>query len=125
MKKVILDTNMLLVPGSLGVDIGMELKRIMTTQYKVCVLQATIDELKKMAEGASKKAQNAKLGLKIAKTLSIIRKKGYTDDLLVEEAKKKNTIIATQDQDLKKRLKTAEKPHIVLRQKRYLMLIES
>ena len=123
MKRIILDTNMLLIPGSLGVDISRELKRIMTTQYNVYVLQATIDELKKMAVGASKKAQNAKLGLTIANTLGVIKKQGYADDILVEEAKKKDTFIATQDQDLKRRLVDIQAPHIVLRQRKILLVI--
>lgn len=122
--KVILDTNMLMVPGSLGVDILSDLKRIMTKEYKVCVLQATVDELKKLAEGNSKIARNAKLGLSIIKQtkISILRKKGYADDLLVQEAQKPNTIIATQDADLKRRLKALSLPHIVLRQKSHLEL---
>jgi len=123
MKRIILDTNMLLIPGSLGVDISRELKRIMNVHYKVYVLQSTLDELEKLSVGASKKARNAKLGLTMAKTLGVIKKKGYTDDLLVKEAKKANTFIATQDQDLKRRLVKIKAPHIVLRQKKVLIFI--
>ena len=123
MKRVILDTKMLLVPGSLGVNIPAELSRICDFQFKTCVLRANVNELEKLSKGHSKSAVNAKIGYKIALGLDIIEKEGYADDLLVEEAKDKDTIVATQDQNLKRRLKKQGSPHIILRQKRYLELI--
>ena len=125
MKKIILDTNFLLIPGSLKVDIFAEIDRICLFKYQVCVLDKTINELKKLAEGKSKTAKNAKLGLDLIKQkeVKIIKtenqKLTHTDDLILALADK-NTLVATQDRELKKRLKSI--PLIILRKKKYLDL---
>ena len=123
MKRIILDTNFLLAPGELGINIPAELGRICDFQFQVCVLKGTVDELKKLSEGHSKESINAKIGYKIAKSLDVIKSDGHVDDALVDEAKKDDSIIATQDQDLKRRLKKQKSPHIIIRGKRTLELI--
>ena len=123
MKKIILDTNFLLIPAQFRVDIFSEIKRIADFPYQLCILDKTIDELKtiqKNQKGKNKTA--AKLALQLIKKKKIKQIKTtqnlLVDDLLVQFSKK-GAVIATQDLGLKRRLK---KPYIILRQKKYLAL---
>jgi len=123
MKRIILDTNFLLIPAQFNIDIFSEIKRIADFPYQLCVLDKTIDELKKIQkEQRGKHKRAAKLGLDLIKKkkVKIIKttSKKSVDDLLVQYSKK-GAIIATQDLGLKHRLK---KPYIILRQKKYLAL---
>ena len=125
MKRIILDTNFLLIPLQSKVDIFAELQRICPFPYEVCILKQTYDELEsisKNARGRDKEA--AQLGLKLlkAKDIKIIPgKPALVDDILAELSQDPDVIVATQDRALKHRLKHAK---IVLRQKQYLALIE-
>jgi len=61
----------------------------------------------------------------VVKKIEIIKtttKELFVDDLLVKEAEK-GTIIATQDQALKKRIKAVDGQLIVLRQQKRLILV--
>ncbi len=124
-KRVILDTNMLMVSGALNVDIIKEVKRVCDFKYQLYVLESSVEELKKLATGAKKEAFQAKLALQLIThaKMKLIKGEGYADDLLVEEARKGNAIVATQDQDLKRALKKLNTPLLVLRQRRFLELI--
>lgn len=123
MVRVLLDTNFLMIPGTLNVDIIKEVARVCDFKYQLCVLEASIEELNKLAIGATKEAKQAKLALTLIKHAKFkhIAGEGYVDDLIVEVAKEGNLIVATQDRELKKRLKGT--PLLVLRGKRYLSLI--
>lgn len=123
MKKILLDTNFLLIPSQFNIDIFTEIHRIMNENYKLFILDKTIEELKKIINSKTQKLKNkqaAKLALQLikAKHIKILKTKttDYVDDIL---AKKEDYIIATQDLNLKKRLKTKI---ITLRQKKYLIL---
>lgn len=123
MKKIILDTNFLLIPAQFKVDIFSEIQRIADFKYQLFVLDKTLDELNKIIKqqkGRHKAAAKLALALiknKKVKTIKTSSEK-YVDDLLVEYSKK-GAIIATQDLGLKNRLK---KPYIILKQKKYLAL---
>ncbi len=126
MKRIILDTNMLMVPGSLGVDILKEIDRICLSRYELCILKPTLKELEKLAKGKTKTSIQAKLALTLIKhaKMRVIESEGFVDDLLVKEGEEEGTIIATQDQPLKRKLKAQGTPTIILRNKRYLQLLE-
>jgi len=123
-KKVLLDTNFLMIPGEIGVDIFNELERVCQFEYQVYILDKTVKELEKIVEKQKGKYKEAaKLGLSLikAKNIEIIPTEGdqYVDDILVEL--QNEYIIATQDKALKTKLKNI----IILRQKKYLELIEA
>jgi len=125
MKKIILDTNFLLIPAQFHVDIFSEIERICVFSYSLNVLDKTLDELNNIIEKQrGKHKQAALLALKLLKAKKVktikTKKDKYVDKLLIGLAKDKEIIIATQDKELKKRL---EKPIIVLRQKKYLKII--
>lgn len=127
MKKIILDTNFLLIPAQFHVDIFSEIERICDFSYSLNVLDKTLDELNNIIEKQrGKHKQAALLALKLlkAKKVKVIKTKKdkYVDDILVDLAKEKETLIATQDTELKKRLKNSI---ITLRQKKYLIKTEA
>jgi rRNA-processing protein FCF1 len=128
MRKVILDTNFLLIPFTENVDIFSELERILDFKFQTWVLDKTIDELNKiMLEQGGKSKKAAHLGLELikAKGIKIIKSKSdlNTDQFLINNTEK-NDIIATQDKILKKALLNKKHSIIVLRKKKYLNMIE-
>ncbi|MBU4501874.1 MAG: twitching motility protein PilT [Nanoarchaeota archaeon] len=120
MKKIVLDTNFLLAIGQFHIDIFSELERICDFPYNIYVLNKTIDELNKIKNDSRKKVdrESAKLALQLMEgRVEILEEEGeYVDDILVRISDK-DTIIATQDKELKKRLKGRL---ITIKQKKYL-----
>lgn len=128
MKRVILDTNFLLIPFTQNVDIFSEINRIMDYKFEICVLDKTIDELNKIIleqHGKNKKAAQIGLELIKAKKLKVIKSKSIlnADQFLISNCNK-NDIVATQDKILKQALLNKEIPVIVLRKKKYLNVIK-
>jgi rRNA-processing protein FCF1 len=132
MKKIILDTNFLMIPAAMKVDIFSEIERIMDEPYEIYVLDKTMDELNKIIkEQPGKHKAAAKLALDLAKhkKLKILRAKSLNmaenskniivDDSLVSISDK-DTIIATQDGELKKNLHQKGAKIIILRGKKHL-----
>ena len=127
-KKILLDTNFLLIPHQFGVDIFTQIDRIMHFQYKIFVLDKSIEELKNIIMGQKGKNRDAaKVALKLIaiKNIGIIKAESdkKTDEVIVELSRKDNYIVATQDKDLKRSLINHGIEVIVLRQKKILVLI--
>jgi len=108
-KKILLDTNFLLIPAQFNIDIFSEIDKIMLEKYQLYTLDKVIYELKSIQKNKKQSQKNrnaAKLALQLikAKKLNIIKTKEDkpVDDLIVDL---KGYIIATQDIGLKKRLK--------------------
>jgi rRNA-processing protein FCF1 len=127
-KKVVLDTNFLLIPGQFRVDIFSEIERIMQEPFELCVVDKSIAELNKLAVGGRQIDKfAAKLALvliiqKNLKTLHSFGSKKSVDDIIVTKADE-NTFIATQDKALKERVKEKGAKIIGLRQQKYLVLM--
>ena len=123
MKKIILDTNFLLIPANFRVDIFSEIEKLADFHYGLFILDKTIEELKKIiVEQGGKHKFAAKLALELikAKKINIINTgEGTVDNLLLEQ---KDAIIATSDKELIKKLKTKHIKIIRLRQKKYLKM---
>ncbi len=128
MKKVIIDTNFLIVPYKFKVDIFSEFERICDFNYKLYIFEQSINELKVIMEnqsGKNKKAAQFALKLIKLKNIKIIKSGGNKEvDSLILQGVNKNTIIATQDTKLKKELLKKGSAVIILRQKKYLQLLE-
>ena len=126
MKKIIIDTNFLLIPYQFKVDIFSEIRRICDFNYEICIIDKTLDELKKIMLVPGKDKLGAVLALQLLphhKVKKILTKKDkLVDDLIVDIANK-NTIVATQDKELKKRVKAKKAGLIVMRQKKHLVLM--
>ncbi|MFH1209440.1 MAG: hypothetical protein V1663_01490 [archaeon] len=111
-KTIILDTNFLLIPYNYKIDIFSEIERICHFKYQLKILDKTLKELE------NKKGSNLALELINKKNIKVIKTKNsdYVDNIL----RKSKYIIATDDKELIKTIK--DKPLIILKQKKYLML---
>ena len=135
-RKILLDTNFLMIPGNLGVDILKELDRVCNFNYKLYIVDKSLDELKKLPEKARKEKTTTKIAVNIAfKLIELLTKEGkiniipaktderlkdkYVDDVIKSLADE--YIIATTDSELKKHLKRM----IILRGKNHLELIDN
>ena len=127
MKKILLDTNFLLIPAQFNIDIFSEINKIMLEKYQLYTLDKVIGELESIQKDKKQKQKNkkaAKLALQLIKAKKPIIIKTEqdkpVDDLIVDL---KGYIIATQDLFLKKRLKSKKIKIITLRAKKKLMIL--
>lgn len=112
MKRILLDTNFLVDMVRFRVDLN-EIENILEEPYELSTLDLVIDELKKI------KSKDAKVALELIKLkgIKVLKsKKTDVDDAIVALADK-STIVATNDIELRKRLKTKT---IYLRARKYL-----
>lgn len=128
MKRILLDTNFLLIPGTLGVDIFREIERVADFQYQLCIIDRTLEELGKIIDeqSCSHKAA-AKLALKLIESEGLERLKTETiknvDELILKTANSQDFVVATQDKELKAKLRSKRVPLMILRQKKYLKIL--
>ncbi len=124
MKKVILDTNFIMIPAEMKVDIFIEIDKIFHDKVQFFILDKSLEELDKVAE---KGRQKEKLAVKMTKSLLKTQNikilscdlEGSVDDILVKLSK--DYIVATQDKELKRRIMHNL---LSLRQKKYIMYRE-
>ena len=136
MLKIIFDTNFLLIPGSLKVDIFLEIDRIIDEPYELYIVDKTLNELENIIENQrGKYKEAAKIALQLikqkdVKVIDVKQKSLYmkydfgehiVDDILLKISDE-NTIIATQDKELKKKLSEKGIKTIILRNKKHLEL---
>jgi len=125
-RKILLDTNFLLIPEQLKIDIFEELQRICYFPFQVYILDKTLEELqsiKQRTQGKDKTAANVALELIKVKNIQTIDTSSYSEDNYVDsiiQQLKDDYIVATQDIALRKHFKR----YIILRQKKYLELKE-
>ncbi len=124
MAKIFLDTNFLLIPVQFKVDIFEELERIAENQPEIIILEPILGELEKISEtGNTKDKTAAKVALQLIKQkhLKVVPSsfKKPVDDIIVM-AVKEGDFVATQDKELKKRLKAKKVGIITLKNKSYL-----
>jgi rRNA-processing protein FCF1 len=145
MKRVIIDTNMLLVPGQHKVDIFTELDRVLDEPYLAQVLEGSVRELSSIADGRTSASADDRRAAKLAQMLiehqrardysaaSGSRCKGlkvvsgsadqHVDDVILAIADD-DTLVATNDNGLKRRLLERGIRVIFLKQRQYLALSE-
>lgn len=126
MHKIYLDTNFVIKCIEWKIDFIGELERICDFKYEIILLDNVMDELSAIAAEGGKKKEIVNVGLLVlskngAKNVPS-GEKGLVDDILVKLATK-NDIVATQDQDLKRRLKEKNVSVIIIREKGYLELV--
>ncbi len=126
MKRIILDTNFLLIPYIFNVDIFSEIARIVDFPYRLCVMHGTIAELEKIIdEQKGKHARAASLALQFIKQKSLYILTNSSEDSVddaILAAGDGNTIVATQDKELQMKLKKKKINLIILRNKSHLEL---
>ncbi len=120
LKRVILDTNFLLLPASESLNITAELDRILEGNYELLVLSPCLNELNKLKGKGRKIALAVRLALELinkhAKVINIEKRENESvDDLIIRVAKELNAIVATCDRDLRRRLRREGVPTIFYR----------
>ena len=123
MKRIIIDTNFLLIPSQFKVDIFSEFGRICNFNYELFIFGESINELKKIIDKQTlreKKAAQLALKLIELKKIGVIKSAQKDVDSLILENSDSDTIVATLDIKLKKELLKKGASVIVLRQKKYL-----
>ena len=123
--KVIFDSNFFFIPGQFQLDIFEEMANLLNRSFDPLLLSSTKKELKRLAEeGPPKTRQQASLGLKLAERCRVVNversPKETHDDVIVRLAAKWKCPVATNDQELRKRLRKLGVPVIFLRQRRRL-----
>ncbi|MEK6886944.1 MAG: PIN domain-containing protein [Nanoarchaeota archaeon] len=122
--KVLLDTNMIMVPAQFKVDIYEEINRLMEVPYDLYVLDKSLDELdaiiehQRGKEKAAARLAKAILEAKKPKTLKTTSK-DYVDKIILGL---KGYIVATNDKELRLKLKKEGVRTILLRQKNHLIM---
>jgi uncharacterized protein len=129
MIQIILDTNFLLVPAQFSVDIFTEIDRLVAERHELCVLDKTLDELSQVSKtadsGKDKRAAMLGIAFVAGKKMKVIASKdGHPDDLMVELAERGKQIVATQDKELKRRLKAKGVSVITMRSQNHLIRVD-
>ena len=105
-------------------DILSEISTFVDFNYKIKILDKTLDELGKiLAEQKGKNKLAAKFALLFIQRTKISKIKteeGGVDDLLVKKAAQ-GSIVLTQDQELKRRIKDVGGKILTIRQKKKLV----
>jgi len=121
MQQILLDTNFLMIPGKFKLDIFHELA---IDGFEPITLKHCIDELKKIAESASRDGTYARMALEMLEKTKIPVKRGHalsTDKAIIQYAKENNCAVATNDRKLIEGLKTYQIRIIRLRQGKTLV----
>jgi len=126
MRRVILDSNFLFIPFQFKIDIIEELESL-TGKLDVVVLSTTIEELQRLSiRGSDKTKRRALSALKLTGRCTVVnieRELSETyDDVILRKAKEWRCAVATNDRELRKRLRKELVPVIYLRQKQRLEL---
>jgi len=122
---VILDSNFLFIPRQFGVDIFEELQRLLEGLVRCVVPSPVVEELRLLRQEA-KPSMRKKMdfALALAERCELIEeqvKHGETvDDALLRLAARWRCPVATNDADLRRRLRAEGLPVIYLRQRAYL-----
>ncbi|MBN2566560.1 hypothetical protein JXB02_00570 [Candidatus Woesearchaeota archaeon] len=124
---VILDTNVCMAVFQWRIDVLAELDRALGGSFEVAILDRTIQELSlltaKAKSGRDRECARLAQDFIKRKALNIITSfpGPDTDDVLLEKASR-GTLVATQDQVLKRRILAAGGSVITIRQKRHLAI---
>ncbi|MGQ4833501.1 MAG: PIN domain-containing protein [Candidatus Asgardarchaeia archaeon] len=123
---IVLDSNFLFVPLSLKIDLIDSLYTIVKRPFEIIILSDSIRELKTKLEKIKSpiKKKEILLAIEYAKNFKIVdydvKENLSVDDKIIEFASKNNCIVATNDKEMRKKLKKLGIPMIGVRAKKYL-----
>jgi len=123
--RVILDSNFLMIPAKFRIDIFEGLEKALNQRVEAIVPSPVYDELKRISATKSiKQARQAREALKLAEKLKIIevkaRPRELIDDVILRLASEWGYPVATNDAELRKKLKEKNIPVVYLRQRSHL-----
>ena len=106
---VILDSSMLMLPIEKKINITLELERIISSSFKIVVPRIVLSELKKLEEqGKTSLKQKATFAQQLAKRFEILDSEieGNADLELLNLAEKHGAVVATNDAELRLKLRS-------------------
>jgi rRNA-processing protein FCF1 len=117
--KILLDTNVLLLPAQFRVNLSK-----LREHGSLATLDACIKELEKLNKGKGRTGKQAAVTLKMVKSsrIRIISGRRNADSALLNTAKRHGYAVATNDRKLIKKLKNNGIRIIRLRQKKYFII---
>jgi len=120
MKKIILDTNFMIDLGRFGISID-EIGRILPENYEMEVTAASIEELKKIAATNAEESKHAKYALMLIdlRKIKILSTNEFADNAIISLADK-DSLVATNDVELRRKLKIKGIRCIYVRSKKKL-----
>jgi hypothetical protein len=112
----------LTIPYQFNVDIFEEIDRIMEEDYELITLDRVVEELKNMIKSKSKDAVAARIALELIekKNVKIINTDEKKVDNTIIKLADKDTIVATNDRVLRKKIKDKNVKVLYLRSKKHL-----
>ncbi len=119
---VILDTNMLMLPSKMHINLEHEIARVVERAFEPVILDCILEELEKLRQTASPKTKReASFALALARKYKLIKVpdecRGKTvDETILKTAKKYKWCVATCDNKLRRELRKNGVPVIFLRQ---------
>ena len=125
MKTILADTNFLIDCAKNKIDMHTELTRILHTSFDIAVLDRTLEELDTVASRGGKEGAAAKLARTIIMTKKVnilATSGGHVDKLLLDRADE-NHIVATNDAELKRKLKKKKCDVVIVRAQKKLAIV--
>jgi rRNA-processing protein FCF1 len=117
MQTVVLDTNALLMPFELKLNLDLMVADVLG-DAKMVVPEPLLGEL------ARSKNKHAKVALALAKKYEIVSAEEWGDDSVIEVALKTKGYVLTNDRELRSRLRNLGVPLLFLRSGTHLILEE-
>ena len=119
-KGVVIDTNMFLVPYQLGIDVLEEIRRLLPG-IRVYTIPPVLREIKRLSEsGNTNERLAARIGLKIAEQVEVLSIEGDSADRVLLELAKKGFIVATNDRELRRKIREAGGLTVFVRKRDHL-----
>ena len=118
--KVIFDSNFFFIPLQVKIDIFEEIMNLLNQKYEPIMLSTTLQELRKIAEkGTPKLRKQTAMALKFAEKCRVFDVKKSrdetNDDVVMRIAVQWRSPVATNDRELRRRLREQNLPVIFLR----------
>jgi rRNA-processing protein FCF1 len=126
-QKIIIDANLFFVPAQFRIDIFENIATLLNQKYEPIILQTTYGEIQQMAEkGTPKLRKQAAMAIKIAEKCRVVNveknPEETNDEVIFRVATQMKCPVATNDRELRKRLRERDIPVIFLRGKHQLEL---
>jgi len=120
--KVILDSNFLLIPAQFKIDVFESMMSLLNQRHEPTILSTTLHELQTIGQkGPPKLRKQAQIALKLAEKCRIVKveksRDETNDDVIIRIAAEWRSPVATNDRELRKRLRDRNIPVIFLRGK--------
>jgi len=120
MKKIILDTNFLIDLGRFGISID-EIGMVLSENFEMEIVSSSLNELKNIATKNMEESKHAKYALMIIDLRKVkILESAETADKAILSFSDKDTVVATNDIELRRKLKEKGVRCIYIRSKKKL-----